>query len=93
MKNRETHPLDPVYQIPGRNETPVDISKDPYGEKGCSMSKTNYKSTKNLMTAANTDRPPLSMAAASAKGTAPRPFTASQKAPSNAPSFKVSSRR
>jgi hypothetical protein len=77
MKNRETHPLDPVYQMPGRNETPLDILKDPFGEKGCSMSKTNYKSTKELMTAAKADKPPLSMAA-SAKSSAPRPQTASQ---------------
>lgn len=82
MKPRDINPLDPVYQIPGRNETPVDLINDPYGEKGCSMSKQNFKSSKNLTAI----KPPMP---SSAKGSGPRPQTASQKTPS----LKIGSRR
>ena len=27
----------PDYQIPGRNEMPINVKDDPYGEQGCSM--------------------------------------------------------
>lgn len=68
MKNRESNPLNPVYQIPGASEVPVEKINDPFGEKGCSMSKQNYQSTKDLRAAAKAEaRPPLSVASGSAR--------------------------
>ena len=49
QKQRTISNLDPVYQLPGATEN---HDNDPYGEIGCSMSKTNMakkmnESTKN----------------------------------------------
>jgi hypothetical protein len=45
VAKRETNPLAPSYQIPGATEV---ADFDPFGEKGCSMSKTNYQSRLEL---------------------------------------------
>lgn len=39
MIPRRVNPLEPEYQIPGATEL---SSNDPFGEIGCSMSRTNY---------------------------------------------------
>lgn len=39
---RVTNPLDPQYKYLGNTEVSVKDMNDPYGEKGCSMSKTNF---------------------------------------------------
>ena len=73
MVNRVTHPLNPDYQLPGRNEAAVN---DPYGVQGSSM--TNLKKVNDQVSEKKSSKPPLSAAAPSEK-----PLT-ERKDPSNA---------
>ena len=42
QEKRITNPLDPIYKIPGNSELTSDNINDPFGEAGCSVSKTNF---------------------------------------------------
>ena len=42
LEKRVTNPLNPIYKIPGNTEPSTDYIFDPFGEAGCSMSKTNF---------------------------------------------------
>mmetsp|Transcript_7930 Transcript_7930/g.13308 ORF Transcript_7930/g.13308 Transcript_7930/m.13308 type:complete len:158 (+) Transcript_7930:671-1144(+) len=52
-ESRVSNPLQPTYVYPGATESPIDILNDPYGEKGCSMSKVNLSKRQSLA------KPPL----------------------------------
>ena len=82
-KKRVTNPLNPNYEIPGRNEVPIDKINDPFGTKGCSALLV-AKSSKQLP---KLEKPPLS---AASNGSGVRPMTAKV---STVPIKKVVSRR